>query len=151
KAGKPVNRPNVLLPPFTPKAQAAGPFPAWGFGERMRVRDLGMSAAGLPVTALPEEIMLEGDGQVKALICVGANPMAAWPDQRKTQQAMEALDLLICLDTQMSQTARLASYVIAPKVHLETPGMSYGPESMKYYTTSFGFSGAYGQYSPALV
>ncbi|MCB2059374.1 MAG: molybdopterin-dependent oxidoreductase [Novosphingobium sp.] len=151
RAGQPVNRPNVLLPAFTPKAQPAGPFPAWGFGEKMRVRDLGMSAAGLPVTALPEEILMEGEGQVKALICMGSNPMAAWPDQRMTQRAMEALDLLVCIDVQFSQTARLADYVIAPKVHLETPGTSYTCENIKYYTIGFGFPGAYGQYSPPLV
>jgi anaerobic selenocysteine-containing dehydrogenase len=33
-------------------------------------------------------------GSVKALICIGGNPMAAWPDQRKTLRALESLDLL---------------------------------------------------------
>ena len=52
---------------------------------------------------------------MKALICIGGNPMAAWPDQRKTQAAMQALDLLVTLDVEMSSTARLADYVIACK------------------------------------
>lgn len=64
---------------------------------------------------------------------------------------MQSLDLLVCLDALMAQTARLADYVIAPKVHLETPGTSYFCESMKYYGTGFGFPGAYGQYSPQIV
>jgi anaerobic selenocysteine-containing dehydrogenase len=151
RAGDPVNRPNVMLPAYTAKAQAMGPYPGWGYGEKLRVRGLGAAACGLATAALSDEILLEGEGQVKALICIGANPMAAWPDQRKTQRAMEALDLLVTLDVTMSLTSRLADYVIATKMTLETPGMTQRSEALKYYTTGIGFSPPYAQYSPRIV
>jgi anaerobic selenocysteine-containing dehydrogenase len=105
----------------------------------------------MPTAALSDEILLEGDGQVRALICLGANPMAAWPDQRKTQRALEKLELLVTLDVTMSLTSRLADYVVATRLQLETPGMTQRAEALKYYTPGIGFSPPYAQYSPRIV
>lgn len=151
RAGERVTRPNAMLPAYTPRAQPFPPFKAWGFGEKLRVRGLTDTAAGMPTAALADEILLPGEGQVRALICIGGNPMAAWPDQRKTQRALESLDLLVTLDVEMSSTARLADYVIACKQTLETPGMSQSGEAIKYFGTGIGFSNAYAQYSPAIA
>ncbi len=147
RAGQRVTRPNAMLPAYTPKAQAFPPFEGWGFGEKLRVRGLTDTAAGMPTAALADEILMPGEGQVKALICIGGNPMAAWPDQRKTQRAMEALDLLVTLDVEMSTTSRLADYVIACKQTLETHGSSQSAESIKYYGSGIGFPSAYAQYA----
>ncbi|RYE69891.1 MAG: molybdopterin dinucleotide-binding protein [Rhizobiaceae bacterium] len=151
RAGDRVHRPNALLPAYTARAQASGPFQGWGYGTKLRVRDLTDAACGLPTAALADEILLEGEGQVRALICNGSNPMAAWPDQRRTQQAMEKLDLLVCVDVEMALTARLADYVIATKMTLETPGMTQRVEALKYYTIGIGYPVPYAQYSPRIV
>ena len=151
RAGERVTRPNTLMPAFEAKAQAHAPYEGWGYGERLRVRGLTDAVCGMPTAALADEILLEGDGQVKALICIGGNPMAAWPDQRKTQRALESLELLVTLDTEMSLTSRLADYVIAPKMQMETPAMTQGSELIKYYTSGTGIPAAYAQYSPRLV
>ncbi|HKO32563.1 MAG TPA: molybdopterin dinucleotide binding domain-containing protein, partial [Candidatus Limnocylindria bacterium] len=151
RAGQRVVRPNTLMPAFTAKAQAHPPYEGWGYGERLRVRGLTDTVAGMPTAALADEILLEGPGQVKALICIGGNPMAAWPDQRKTLRALENLDLLVTLDTEMSLTSRLADYVIAPRMQMETPAMTMGSELIKYYTSGTGIPAAYGQYVPRLL
>jgi anaerobic selenocysteine-containing dehydrogenase len=151
RAGDPVHRPNAMLPAWTAKAQAMAPYQGWGYGEKLRVRDLRDAACGLPTAALADEILLDGEGQVKALICLGANPMSAWPDQRKTQAAMEKLELLVTLDVAMSLTSQMADYVIATKMTLETPGMTQRAEALKYYTSAIGFSAPYAQYSPRIV
>jgi anaerobic selenocysteine-containing dehydrogenase len=151
RAGAQVTRPNTLLPAFTAKAQAHPPYEGWGYGERLRVRGLTDAVCGMPTAALADEILLEGDGQVKALICIGGNPMAAWPDQRKTLHALESLELLVTLDTEMSLTSRLADYVIAPMMQMETPAMTMGSELIKYYTSGTGIPAPYAQYVPRLV
>ncbi len=151
RAGERANRPNALLPAWQPKAQAFPPYRGWGYGERMRVRGLTDAACGMPTAALAEEILLPGEGQVRALICVGGNPMAAWPDQRKTERALQQLDLLVTIDPEYSATAELADYIIAPKLQFETPGMSQGGEMIKFFTPGLGFPGVYAQYSPRLV
>ena len=151
RAGDRVLRPNTLLPAFTAKAQAHAPYEGWGYGEKLRVRGLTDTVAGMPTAALADEILLEGDGQVRALICVGGNPMAAWPDQRKTEAALESLELLVTLDTEMSGTSRMADYVIAPLMQMETPAMTAGSELIKYYTSGTGIPAPYAQYAPRLI
>jgi anaerobic selenocysteine-containing dehydrogenase len=150
RAGERVRNPRTLMPALRPKAQAFDPTPAFGFGERMRVRGLTRSAAGMPTAALADEILLPGPGQVRALISCAGNPVAAFPDQLKTIRAMRDLELLVQIDPWMSQTARLAHYVIAPRMALETPGASL----MHEYGAMTGFAGpvdAAAGYTPAVV
>ena len=151
REGEAVPNPGALLPPGTPRAEAQPPRKGWGFGERLRVRGLTSCAAGLPTSALADEILMPGEGRVRALICVGSNPIAAWPDQRKTHEAMQALDLLVTLDMKLSATSRLADYVIAPKLSLEVPGLSVSMEALEQTYVAHGYTEPYAQYSPALV
>ncbi len=151
REGDKAPRPNVMLPAHTARAQPIPPFPGWGYGEKMRVRGLAMTAAGLPTAALSDEILLEGEGQVKALICVGANPMMAWPDQHRTRAAMDRLELLVAIDHELSATAELADYVIAPMLSFEAPGMSHSVESLKYYGFGLGTPRPWAQYAPRIV
>ena len=149
RAGEQVPNPGALLPPHRAKAQPIPPSPGWGFGEKLRIRGFSNTAAGLPTAALAEEILAPGVGQVKALFCLGGNPVAAWPDQLKTIAAMNELELLITLDIKMSATAKLADYVIAPKLTLEQPGMTLPPETLIPYAMGYGVP--YAQYSPKIV
>lgn len=151
RAGEQLPNPGVLTPRPAPKAQPVAPTPAWGFGERLRVRGFTNTAAGLPTAALAEEILLEGEGQVKALICVGGNPAAAWPDEAKTRAALENLELLVTIDPEMSATAKLAHYVIAPRLSLEQPGVTLPIETLSAFAYGMGYEMPYAQYSPAIV
>lgn len=153
RAGEAIAEPACLGQPSQPKAQAAAPMAqyAYGFGERMRVRDLANTAAGMPTAALAEEILLPGEDQVRVLISHGGNPVAAWPDQLTTLAAMKDLDMLVQIDTTMSATARVADYVIAVKHALEMPGMTLTQEYLSAYAAGFGTTAPYAQYSPALV
>jgi anaerobic selenocysteine-containing dehydrogenase len=143
--------PGVLISPLGAKAQATPPWPAFGYGEHLRVRGLGDAACGLSTAALADEILLEGPGQVKALFCVGGNPVAAWPDHAKTWRAMQSLDLLVTIDIKMSATAKAAHYVIAPKLTLEIPGSTIVSESLYHYAIGFGYPQPYAHYTPAIV
>ena len=153
RAGEQVFEPATLGQPTYAKAQAIPPYPdyAYGFGERIRVRDLSNTAAGLPTAALADEIIKPGEGQVKALISHGGNPVAAWPDQLKTIEAMKTLELSVQIDITMSATAKLADYVIAVKHPLESPGTSLAQEYLSGYAVGFGATAAYAQYTPAIV
>lgn len=151
RAGEAVPNPGALLPRATPKAQALAPRAGWGRGESLRSRPLGSSAAGLPTAALADEILYEGEDRIRALVCLGSNPVAAWPDQRKTLAAMERLELLVCLDMKLSATAKHADYVIAPKLSLEVPGLSVSSEAIEQTYVGHGYPEPYAQYSPAIV
>ncbi len=139
REGDLVSNPGAFGPKRPFRAEAVPPSPAWGKGEPSRIRGLGEVFGEMPTAALSDEIIMEGDGQVRALISVGGNPVAAWPDQLKTLQAMEALDLNVTIDIKMSATAKTADYVIAPKVSLERPDITlltdgWYPETYAHYT-----------------
>ncbi len=151
REGDKVTKPNVLLPAFEAKAQAMPPYKGWDYPDKMRVRNLSKTASGMPTAALSDEILLDGDGQVKVLICMAGNPMMAWPDQEKTYQAMQKLELLICLDYHMTATAELSHYIIPPKLSLETPATTQLCEGNKHYGYGLGFDEPYASYAPAIV
>lgn len=151
REGEKMPNPFVLLPERRGKAQTEPKPEAWGYGEQLRVRGLSDNAGGLTAAALADEILLEGEGQVKALINVGGNPMAAWPDQLKTYEAMKTLDLNVCLDPNMSATAKLAHYVVPPKIGLEAAAMSAPNEGIWFYGASTGFPEPYAQYQSKIL
>ena len=153
REGERVPNPGVLTAPAPRHAQAYPPQPGWLHdGVRSRIReDVGelfvLSAYGpqpeMPTALLPDEILTPGDGQVKALICVGGNPLLAWPDQLKTHRALEQLELLVCIDIKMADTAKMADYVIAPKMCLEREDVTL--------LTDIWHDRPYSQYTPAVV
>jgi anaerobic selenocysteine-containing dehydrogenase len=153
RAGDVVRDPATLGQFVQPVAQALPPYPeyAYGFGETMHARGVRNSAAGMPTGALADEILLQDEHRVRALINHGGNPVAAWPDQLKTLQAMRALDLLVQLDLTMSATAREADYVIAVKHPLEMAGTSLNHEYLSAYAPGYGTTQAWAQYTPAVV
>ncbi len=151
-AGDLVANPGVLTTRRSFKAQPLAPYPIDGFGEPLRSRpDLSPAVCGLPTSGLADEILLEGDGQIKALITIGGNPMRAWPDQKKTRAALETLELHVCVEPHLTDTARLADFVLAPKLPLETPGCSLSTENLSTISPAFGYSEPYGQYAPPVA
>lgn len=150
RAGERVRTPGTLMPTPRFKAQAVPPVESFGFGERLRVRGLTDTLGGLPVSALAEEILTPGEGQVRALLVLGGNPVAAWPDQLMTIEALKSLELLVTVDVRMSQTASLAHYVVAPTTVLEVPG--YRTDAPISYANGYGgYADAVAQYTPAVV
>ena len=151
RAGDKVTNPGVLLPSREWIAQAQPrPERVWGYGTRLRVRGLGESAAGMPTSALAEEILLEGEGQVRALFNLGGNPMRSFPDQQRTHAAMQALELGISCDMRMSLTAQFSHYVIPAKLTFEVPTTTLNFELLPDYGLP-SFPAPYAQYAPAIV
>jgi anaerobic selenocysteine-containing dehydrogenase len=150
RAGERVENAPVLLPTPDYVAQASPPRPP-RLDNPTRVRGLMETVAGLPTAALADEILLEGDGRVRVLICCGGNPVGAFPDRGKVIAALRKLDLLVQIDPVMSQTARLAHYVIAPKLPLETPDISQWQDFLGFHGPGFGNLAAHAQYAPAVV
>ena len=151
REGDPVPNPGVLVPRGPRRAQPLAPTPAWGFPPKLRTRGLSNTACGLPTGALADEILLEGEGQIRALFCLGGNPLTAWPDQIKTRAALESLDLLVVLDPKLNQTARYADYVIPPKLAPEIPTLTYDFEELESHAPGWGYPLPYAAYREALV
>ena len=124
RPGDKIPNPGMLSPPAPKVAQVAEVPLAWGRGERCRVRpELGELRLGsqreMPTAQLADEILMPGEGQIKVLFVIAGNPLMAWPDQEKALAAMKSLDLLVCIDPYISETAEMAHYVLPPKLSLE--------------------------------
>lgn len=63
---------------------------------------------------------------VKALICVGSNPLLSGANARDIEEALKALDLIVVQDLYMTPTAELADYV--------TPAAPDDIENCRLYT-----------------
>lgn len=122
RAGERVPIPSVLMPDVLPVAQplADHEMPPThrplANAERTRIREVRRVYGEMPSAVLADEILLPGDGQVRALVVIGGNPLAAFPDQPKVRRALENLDLLICIDLAPTATTRLADYIL-PAAH----------------------------------
>lgn len=98
------------------QANAAGP-PGKGRGARFgrwasRVRGLGEIFGELPVACLAEEIQTPGEGQVRALITIGGNPVVSTPNSSRLDHALEQLELLVSLDPYLNETTRHADVIL---------------------------------------
>ncbi len=152
RAGEAHAQPHVLLPDVAIRAQPHAPYQPWDYSKTSRINALPQTVVGAPTGTLPDEILTPGKGQVRALICSGSNPAVSLPDQNRAGRALSSLDLLVAIDVEMSNTARMADYVIPDRMSLETPACSQFSESMKYYGIwTGGYEVPFAQYAPAVV
>jgi anaerobic selenocysteine-containing dehydrogenase len=105
----------------------------------------------MPTAALADEMLLSGKGRVRALISVAGNPVTAWPDQLRVLEGLKKLDLLVQVDPWMSQTARLAHFVLAPKMAYEVPGLTLTVDTAIAMSTYYGPGESYAQHTPAVA
>lgn len=146
REGDRIINPGVLSPRQQYKAQVT---PAsvmqkiFRAGDAPRVRGIAPILGEQPTSSIPEEILTEGEGQIRALINIGGNPVVAFPDQLKTLEAFSKLELHVTHDVHMCATARLCDYVVASTLSLERADV---PTTIDPW-----FEAPYTQYTRAIV
>ncbi|MFI6313914.1 molybdopterin-dependent oxidoreductase [Nocardia fusca] len=133
----------VLTRPAPARAEVAPPARSYEHGFRSRIGSVRAIRGELPSGILADEILAPGPGRVRALIVSGGNPAAALPGRAKTLRALRSLDLLVCVDPRLSDTARLADYVIAPTTMYERADHTAIMEPF--------FPRPFAQYTPAVL
>ncbi|MGH8440443.1 MAG: molybdopterin-dependent oxidoreductase, partial [Pseudomonas sp.] len=86
---------------------AGGHFNAW----QSRVSGLPEYGGELPVVALAEEILCEGEGQVRALVTVAGNPVLSTPNGRQLERALDGLEFMLSIDLYINETTRYADLI----------------------------------------
>jgi anaerobic selenocysteine-containing dehydrogenase len=94
---------------------SGGHFNLW----RSRVSGLPEYAGELPVSALAEEMLVEGEGQVRALITVAGNPVLSTPNGRRLDQALDGLEFMLSIDLYINETTRHADLILPSTSALE--------------------------------
>ena len=127
RAGDRVAGSAVLRSARPVRAQVIPPSRSWESGYCNRFGS-GLLMGELPCAALPDEIQEPGEDRIRALLVSGGNPANAFPDQERIVEALARLELLVTVDPWMTETARLAHYVIAPALAFERPEDTRGYE-----------------------
>ncbi|MFJ1823866.1 molybdopterin dinucleotide binding domain-containing protein, partial [Streptomyces sp. NPDC088178] len=68
----------------------------------------------LPISALAEEIETPGEGRIRALIVLAANPVLSAPDGDRLDRALAGLDFMVVVDPYLGETSRHADVVLPP-------------------------------------
>ncbi len=72
-----------------------------------------------PPNILPSEIEHEGEDRIRALFVDSANPALSGADTAAYERAFARLELLVVVDVAMTETARLAHYVLPAATQFE--------------------------------
>ncbi len=73
----------------------------------------------LPVSALGEEMLTPGEGQIRALVTVAGNPVLSTPNGRQLERALDGLDFMLSVDFYINETTRYADLILPPTAPLE--------------------------------
>ncbi len=65
-----------------------------------------------PCNVIPEEILTDHPKRFRAMFVEAANPVHSLADSPKMREAFEALDFVVAVDVALTETGRLADYVL---------------------------------------
>jgi anaerobic selenocysteine-containing dehydrogenase len=86
-----------------------------------------VAAGSFPAAAMPEEIVSDHPEHLRAVYVSACNPLRAYPDTTAYENAFDKLDLLVVNDIVMSETARLAHYVLPCRTFYEAWDTTFFP------------------------
>jgi anaerobic selenocysteine-containing dehydrogenase len=100
---------------FLARARSENKFNRW----QSRVRKLPEFLGELPVATLAEEILTEGESQIKAMIISCGNPVLSTPNGGQLDRAFEQLEFMVAIDIYINETTRHADIILPPATGLE--------------------------------
>lgn len=115
--GKPVSSPMAWLRNNDTAGEPV--FGKW----KSRVRGAPEVLGQVPCSCLAEEIAEPGEGQIKALFTIAANPTISVPDSAKLEEALPLLECMIAVDNYLNESSRFAHVILPGVSPLESPHM----------------------------
>ena len=85
-----------------------------------RVNKLPEFTGEFPVATLADEITTEGEGQIKAMVTIGGNPVLSTPNGKKLAKAFEDLEYMVAIDIYLNESTQFANIILPSTTGLET-------------------------------
>jgi len=63
-------------------------------------------------TYIPELVLRQKESPIKVLVVQAASPLTQWPNTEKTKRAFDKIPFKVCIDLEMTDTARLCDIVL---------------------------------------
>ncbi len=79
-----------------------------------------------PSSAMAEEMLTPGDGQVRAMILLMTNPLRSAANSRELEAAFAGLDCLVAIDFYLNETTRHADFILPTPSPAEQPNYEFG-------------------------
>ena len=73
----------------------------------------------IPCAVIPDEILTDHPDRFRGLFVESANPVHSLPDSQRMREALEALDTVVVIDVALTETGRLADYVLPASSQFE--------------------------------
>ena len=81
----------------------------------------------MPCNSIPEEILSDHPDRFRGMIVESANPVHSLADTKRFLEAFEALELVVVIDVAMTETARVADYVLPASSQYEKSEGTFFP------------------------
>lgn len=124
KAGDPIRVTGAIFDAIPTVETVVPPNRTWEAEPRMRGAAAGKLNGEFPSSRLPDEILRDEEDRIRALVVSGGNPAASIGGTERTSRALKSLELLIVLDPRMTETGRMAHYVIPATLPYEREDMT---------------------------
>jgi anaerobic selenocysteine-containing dehydrogenase len=95
------------------------PFASGSSGRKSPVVGAPIISGLVPCNVIAEEIVTDHPKRYRAMLVEAANPAHSLADSQRTREALGALDTLVVIDVAMTETARLAHYVLPAATQFE--------------------------------
>lgn len=78
-----------------------------------------------PCNVISDEILTDHPARFRAMVVESSNPAHSLADSPRFREALEALELVVVIDVAMTETARLADYVLPAASQFEKPEATF--------------------------
>ena len=100
---------------------------------------LGETLGELPAACLAEEIDTPGDGQIRAMVTVGGNPVVSTPNAGRLDAALAGLEFMVAVDPYINETTRHADVILPvpsalQKAHYDLALLQLGLRNVANYS-----------------
>jgi anaerobic selenocysteine-containing dehydrogenase len=95
------------------------PFMTGASGKLSPVAGAPIISGLVPCNVIAEEILTDHPKRYRAMLVEAANPAHSLADSQRMREALGALDTLVVIDVAMTETARLAHYVLPASTQFE--------------------------------
>jgi len=85
-----------------------------------RVNNLPEYSGEFPVATLSDEILTEGEDQIKAFVCIAGNPVLSTPNGKRLEKALSQLEFMVSIDIYLNETSKHADIILPSTTGLET-------------------------------
>ena len=86
-----------------------------------RVRNLPEFAGEYPAVTMADEMLVKGEGQIRAMVTSAGNPILSVPGGEKLDLAFSGLEFMVSIDFYINETTRHADIILPPAFNLNGP------------------------------